>query len=116
MLFDSEGKIRRFESPEEILMDFFNLRLMYYERRRVALLQVGRCVRASMRTIFVHVDIARVRALLDAMRTAPQTCATPILRPQDAEWEHMRASNKMRFISAVNHSTLVISNKCAPPP
>lgn len=41
MLFDADGKIKRYESPEEILTDFFGLRLQYYERRRVALLQVG---------------------------------------------------------------------------
>jgi hypothetical protein len=40
MLFDAEGKIRRYESPEEILTEFFGMRLQYYERRRVALLQV----------------------------------------------------------------------------
>lgn len=40
MLFDAEGKIRRYDSPEEILTEFFNLRLQYYEKRRVALLQV----------------------------------------------------------------------------
>ncbi|KIY93608.1 DNA topoisomerase II [Monoraphidium neglectum] len=39
MLFDAEGKIRRYESPEEILTEFFGMRLQYYERRRVALLQ-----------------------------------------------------------------------------
>lgn len=42
MLFDAEGKIKRYDSPEEILQEFFNLRLQFYERRRVGLLQVGR--------------------------------------------------------------------------
>lgn len=32
---------------------------------------------------------------------------------QDAEWEHMRASNKIRFIQAVIKGTLVISNRWA---
>ena len=68
MLFDADGKIRRYDSPEEILLEFFELRLMYYERRRVSLLQ-------------------------------------------DAEWEHARASNKIRFIRAVIDGSLVISNK-----
>jgi DNA topoisomerase-2 len=40
MLFDAEGKIKRYDSPEEILQEFFDLRLAYYEKRRVALLQV----------------------------------------------------------------------------
>lgn len=42
MLFDADGKIKRYESPEEILMEFFDLRLQYYERRRVSLLQARR--------------------------------------------------------------------------
>jgi len=42
MLFDAEGKIKRYDSPEQILTEFFDLRLQYYEKRRVALLQVRR--------------------------------------------------------------------------
>jgi hypothetical protein len=42
MLFDAEGKIKRYDSPEDILTEFFDLRLQYYEKRRVALLQVCR--------------------------------------------------------------------------
>ena len=41
MLFDADGKIKRYDSPEDILTEFFGLRLQYYERRRVSLLQVG---------------------------------------------------------------------------
>lgn len=41
MLFDADGKIKRYDSPEEILTEFFDLRLQYYERRRVGLLQVS---------------------------------------------------------------------------
>lgn len=44
MLFDAEGKIKRYDSPEQILTEFFDLRLQYYEKRRVALLQVRRGV------------------------------------------------------------------------
>ena len=47
MLFDANGKIKRYESPEDILTEFFNLRLEYYERRRVSLLQVRACVRVG---------------------------------------------------------------------
>lgn len=47
MLFDADGKIKRYESPEDILMEFFDLRLQYYERRRVSLLQARRGWRAS---------------------------------------------------------------------
>jgi len=41
MLFDAEGKIKRYDSPEDIIQEFFDLRLQFYERRRVGLLQVG---------------------------------------------------------------------------
>jgi DNA topoisomerase II len=33
--FDSRGRIRKFNSPEEILTDFFHLRLEYYQKRKV---------------------------------------------------------------------------------
>jgi DNA topoisomerase-2 len=32
--FDSEGRIRKYASPEEILTDFFHLRLEYYQKRK----------------------------------------------------------------------------------
>lgn len=38
MLFDASGKIVKYESPEHILKDFFELRLDYYEKRRISLL------------------------------------------------------------------------------
>jgi DNA topoisomerase-2 len=40
MLFDSEGRIKHYPSPEAIVSEFFDLRLDYYERRRQALLKV----------------------------------------------------------------------------
>lgn len=44
MLFDADGKIKRYDSPEEIIREFFDLRLQYYERRRVSLLTVSATV------------------------------------------------------------------------
>ena len=40
MLFDKDGLIKRYSSPEEILKDFYDLRLQYYNRRRAFLIQV----------------------------------------------------------------------------
>lgn len=40
VLFDSKGVIRRYETAEEILRDFFMLRMDYYGKRRLALIQV----------------------------------------------------------------------------
>eukprot|EP00775_Hariotina_reticulata_P006914 gene6914-7130_t len=68
MLFDADGNIKRYDSPEDIIREFFDLRLQFYERRRVGLLQ-------------------------------------------DAQWEFMRASNKIRFIRAVINGDLLLSNR-----
>ncbi|KAF8750223.1 hypothetical protein HU200_012478 [Digitaria exilis] len=38
-LFDSDGKIRKYDTPEQILEEFFNLRLEFYSKRKEALLQ-----------------------------------------------------------------------------
>ncbi|KAG8071989.1 hypothetical protein GUJ93_ZPchr0006g44923 [Zizania palustris] len=38
-LFDSNGKIRKFDTPEDILEDFFGLRLEFYEKRKRVLLE-----------------------------------------------------------------------------
>eukprot|EP00495_Collosphaeridae_sp_1-RS-2012_P007416 TRINITY_DN713_c0_g1_i2.p2 TRINITY_DN713_c0_g1~~TRINITY_DN713_c0_g1_i2.p2 ORF type:complete len:166 (-),score=37.74 TRINITY_DN713_c0_g1_i2:145-642(-) len=37
ILFDRDGKIRKYESALEILKDFFDLRLSYYDKRKEAL-------------------------------------------------------------------------------
>ena len=34
VLFDATGCIRRYNTPEEILQEFFDLRLDYYQRRK----------------------------------------------------------------------------------
>ena len=41
MLFNPEGAIQKYSSPEDILRDFYDLRLAYYTKRRSALLRVG---------------------------------------------------------------------------
>lgn len=33
--FDFEGKIKKYNSPEEILEDFYPIRLAYYQKRKV---------------------------------------------------------------------------------
>ena len=35
ILFDFEGKIKKYETPEEILEDFYPARLSYYQKRKV---------------------------------------------------------------------------------
>lgn len=145
MLFDSDGKINRYESPEHILADFFDLRLDYYERRRVALLEVcmrmGVCVHGcAYICVCVCAGATGVRRWLHA-RDSCRVChgramarpqhptgshgaALPCFFPerpmhprprstssQDAQWEHRRASNKIRFILAVIKGELVLANR-----
>lgn len=38
-LFDLDGKIRKYDTPEDILKEFFKLRLQFYGRREVVMLQ-----------------------------------------------------------------------------
>lgn len=40
MLFDSNGVIKKYDGPEDILKEFFELRMGYYMRRKAALLKV----------------------------------------------------------------------------
>lgn len=35
MCFDFEGKIKKYNSPEEIIEDFYPIRLAYYQKRKV---------------------------------------------------------------------------------
>ncbi|MCD9645177.1 DNA topoisomerase 2 [Datura stramonium] len=39
-LFDSKGKIKKYDNPEEILEEFYHVRLEYYEKRKRALLEI----------------------------------------------------------------------------
>lgn len=41
-LFDRHGVIRRYESAEDILEEFFELRMEFYSLRRLALIQAPR--------------------------------------------------------------------------
>lgn len=40
MLFDKDGIIKHYNSAEDIISEFYGLRLEYYEKRRRALLKV----------------------------------------------------------------------------
>ena len=38
VLFDSKGKIKKYEDTKEILKEFYKIRLSYYQKRKDALL------------------------------------------------------------------------------
>jgi DNA topoisomerase II len=40
-LFDPQGRIKRYETAEQVLMDFFELRLEYYTKRKVTRIYFG---------------------------------------------------------------------------
>lgn len=40
MCFDLDGKIKKYNSPEDIIEDFFPVRLEYYQKRKVCLTQL----------------------------------------------------------------------------
>ncbi len=46
VLFDADGLIRRYQCAEDILKEFFELRLQYYGKRRDLLIKV-RCFTAD---------------------------------------------------------------------
>lgn len=60
VLFDVDGRIRRYNSPEEILEDFFRTRLALYDQRRVYLLheleQELLCLDNKQRFILMVID------------------------------------------------------------
>ncbi len=41
MLFNKDGLIKQYQNPEQIISEFYGLRLEYYEKRRIAMLRVG---------------------------------------------------------------------------
>ena len=55
VLFDAEGRIKRYASADAILRDFFTLRLDFYARRRAALIAAaeGDAVRATNKARFI---------------------------------------------------------------
>jgi DNA topoisomerase II len=34
--FDANGKIKKYDTPEQILEEFYDLRLTYYQKRKVS--------------------------------------------------------------------------------
>jgi len=41
VLFDADGVIKKYHGPEDIIKEFFELRMAYYVRRKAALLKVN---------------------------------------------------------------------------
>lgn len=41
MLFGPDGLIKRYETPQDILVEFFAVRMQFYHKRHAFLIQVG---------------------------------------------------------------------------
>ena len=52
--FDLEGKIKKYSSPEEILEDFYPVRLAHYQKRKV-------CITFTLSGMKVHVSVGLPR-------------------------------------------------------
>lgn len=61
VLFDAQGKIKKYSSPEEILEDFFLLRLGFYQKRKEHLVEELKTVyeRLSNQARFVQMIVSR---------------------------------------------------------
>ena len=60
MCFDAEGKIKKYNSPEEIMEDFYAVRLAYYQKRKVSLTSRLTCCRGA------NISFSRI--------SSPMTC------------------------------------------
>ena len=78
MLFDKDGVIKRYDSPEAILTEFFHLRVDYYARRRALLIQAGpvsRCPPLSTHKVCCVLAAARVHTNRSLLARGPSDCS-----------------------------------------
>jgi len=98
--FDQEGRIKKYAGPEEILREFFELRLEFYNKRKV-----GKDFSTFFPLCFFFLPLhgAYPRHL---RLFAPQEFLVGLLTK-----EHKMLSNKAKFILEIIEGKLVISNK-----
>ena len=87
--FDSEGRISKYASVEDILKEFYTVRIKFYEKRKVSLDQVGRWVRPS-----IMLNLSRQALMLSEMH-------------RDLD----RYTNQARFVQMIIDGKLVVSKK-----
>lgn len=88
VVFDAASKIKKFATPEEILLDFYDTRLDYYHKRKVRPFH-----------IFVVRHVLTKPTFPKAFVVAELTFA------------HEKLSNQARFIQMIITKELVISNR-----
>eukprot|EP00983_Pelagomonas_calceolata_P087400 1156951-Pelagomonas_calceolata.AAC.7 len=101
MLFDKDGLIKHYATPEQVLEEFYELRLHYYELRRQALLKVrGECSPLVLLLAWA--------CLIGAEEKRFRMNKCPV---HAAEAELLRISNRVRFIKAVISGSLRVNNR-----
>ena len=122
MLFDAEGKIKRYDSPEEILSEFFDLRLQFYERRRQGLLQArtaGSLMCMPTCWMFMHACSSPTTTTHIYPNTQPQThwhlhtgCSLGVyaciqqdpITPFRHPWKAVAVQNPPGWMSSLTHT------------
>lgn len=87
--FDAEGRISKYASVEDILKEFYTVRIKFYEKRKVSLGQAGRWVRTSIMLIL--------------------SCQALMLSEMHRDLD--RYTNQARFVQMIIDGKLVVSKK-----
>ncbi len=82
--FDLDGKIKKYSSPEEILDDFFPVRLAHYQKRKV-----------GMGTLVVQPTLTLLQDYL----------------ANQLQMEHERLTNQARFVQMIVKKELSVSGR-----
>ena len=107
MLFGPDGLIKRYETPQDILTEFFAVRMHFYQKRHAFLI----AVRSPSTCAFDQDLIMNTKWVWHLLQPQQQALSLVCTRLQAAEFEQMRCNNKMRFILAVVAGKLKISNR-----
>lgn len=90
--FDSEGKIKKYATSEEILLDFYDVRMEYYHKRKAS-------------EFFFSFDVKRIN-LCRFIR-----CEHKAFLVEELSLMHDRLSNQARFIKLIISKELSINNR-----
>ena len=134
MLFDKDGNIKRYETPQDILMEFFDMRIDFYEKRRHALLKVLKIYLPILffscfldPQIMFYFPVSKIKSIyrkylhpfclppsqLQAMMRFHEGWLSScfVFYWQVAEAEQLKLRNRVRFILAVISGELKVGNR-----
>lgn len=127
MLFDSNGVIKKYDTPEEILKEFFHLRMAFYVKRKAALLKAAEAelLRISNKVRFILAVISgsiklnnRKRADVEAdlegqgfdrlPSTKKQQVAAAAAAAPEEEEDPVDASGSYEYLLSMSLSSLTL--------